>query len=219
MIEKFLDFEVMVVLGRVGLLLLLSSLLSMVYVWVGRSLSNRRRLAVIFPIMALITMLVISIIKASLTLSLGLVGALSIVRFRSAIKDPEELAYIFLSITLGLGFGAGQVGLTSVFFGLILVVMVVQALLTGKMKNSWLEKRMIHVEMEFSREQKMTQVINILEEQCLEVKLSRISDDKKQLMLFLVKPKTKESLELIKEGCRALDKRVVLNFFEYQALV
>ena len=216
---KSLDFEVMVMLGRVGLLLLLSSLLSGVYVWAGRSLSNRWRLAAIFPMMALITMLIISIIKASLTLSLGLVGALSIVRFRSAIKDPEELVYIFLAITLGLGFGAGQVGLTSVFFGLILLVTIGQALLSGKVKGLWLEKKMIHVEMEFSKEQKMAQVIKILEEQCTEVKLKRVSDEKKQVMLFLVKPKTADSLELIKKGCRDLDKNVALDFFEYQALV
>ena len=41
-----------------------------------------------------------------LALSLGLVGALSIVRFRAAIKEPEELAYLFLTISVGLGFGA-----------------------------------------------------------------------------------------------------------------
>ena len=54
------------------------------------------------------TVVVISIVKSSLALSLGLVGALSIVRFRSAIKEPEELAYLFLSIGIGLGLGAGQ---------------------------------------------------------------------------------------------------------------
>jgi hypothetical protein len=54
------------------------------------------------------TMLIITIVKASLALSLGLVGALSIVRFRAAIKEPEELAYLFLAIAIGLDFGAGQ---------------------------------------------------------------------------------------------------------------
>lgn len=53
-------------------------------------------------------MLIISIVKSSLALSLGLVGALSIVRFRSAIKEPEELAYLFFTISIGLGMGANQ---------------------------------------------------------------------------------------------------------------
>ena len=48
-------------------------------------------------------MLIITVVKTSLALSLGLVGALSIVRFRSAIKDPEELLYLFFSIAIGIG--------------------------------------------------------------------------------------------------------------------
>ena len=59
------------------------------------------------------------VVKSSLALSLGLVGALSIVRFRSAIKEPEELAFLFLCIAIGLGLGAGQVAITFVAFVII----------------------------------------------------------------------------------------------------
>ena len=48
------------------------------------------------------------VIKFSLALSLGLVGALSIVRFRAAIKEPEELVYLFFIIGIGLANGANQ---------------------------------------------------------------------------------------------------------------
>ena len=214
-----LQLEILPILSRVGLLVLLSSLLSVVYVFVGKSLSNRWRLATIFPLMALITMLIISIIKVSLTLSLGLVGALSIVRFRSAIKDPEELVYIFLAITLGLGFGAGQVEITSLFFTLILLVIVAQAFIASKFKGRMLERNGVHIEIEFTSEQKLTTVTKILEDHCREVKLRKMSDEDNQMMLFLVKPKSKQSLELIKKGCRDLDKKAKLSFFEYQALV
>ena len=54
------------------------------------------------------TMFIITIIKSSLVLSLGLIGALSIIRFRTAIKEPEELTYLFLAIAIGLGLGANQ---------------------------------------------------------------------------------------------------------------
>ena len=50
----------------------------------------------------------ISVVKSSLALSLGLVGALSIVRFRAAIKDPEELVYLFFCIAIGLTLGADR---------------------------------------------------------------------------------------------------------------
>ena len=50
-----------------------------------------------FLLITVTTMFIITIVKSSLALSLGLVGALPVVRFRSAIKEPEELAYLFLS--------------------------------------------------------------------------------------------------------------------------
>ena len=66
--------------------------LSWVYAKYGHSLSNRKQFGKNFLLITMTTMVVISIVKSSLALSLGLVGALSIVRFRAAIKEPEELA-------------------------------------------------------------------------------------------------------------------------------
>lgn len=74
----------------------------------GSTLSNREEFAQVFPFVLLTTLLIISIVKSSLALSLGLVGALSIVRFRTPIKEPEELAYLFIAIAIGLGLGANQ---------------------------------------------------------------------------------------------------------------
>jgi len=72
----------------------------------GSTLASRETFAKVFPFVALTTTLLIAIVKSSLALSLGLVGALSIVRFRTPVKEPEELAYMFLAITIGLGLGA-----------------------------------------------------------------------------------------------------------------
>lgn len=68
--------------------------------------SNRDNFSAIFPILTVSTVLIIFIVKSSLALSLGLVGALSIVRFRAAIKEPEEIVYLFFCIAVGLAFGA-----------------------------------------------------------------------------------------------------------------
>ena len=87
---------------------LISTAISWYYVHFGRALSNRNKFAPILPVLTLITLLVITVVKSSLALSLGLVGALSIVRFRTAIKDPEELVYLFFAISIGLGLGADQ---------------------------------------------------------------------------------------------------------------
>ena len=78
------------------------------YIKYGKSLNNREYFANTFILLTITTAAVIIIVKYSLALSLGLVGALSIVRFRAAIKEPEELVYLFLAIALGISFGANQ---------------------------------------------------------------------------------------------------------------
>lgn len=88
--------------------IILASAVAWFYTQYGTSLSNRARFAQTLPLLALTTVLIISIVKSSLALSLGLVGALSIVRFRTAIKEPEELLYLFVAIAIGLGLGADQ---------------------------------------------------------------------------------------------------------------
>lgn len=100
---------------------LLAYVLRWFYIKYGNSLSNRRLFANIFPILSTTTFLVIFVVKSSLALSLGLVGALSIVRFRTPIKEPEELAYLFMSIAIGLGIGADQTVATVLIICSILV--------------------------------------------------------------------------------------------------
>jgi uncharacterized membrane protein YhiD involved in acid resistance len=109
--------------------LLLGTILAIGLSWhysrFGRTKSNRAELAQVFPLIVLTTILVISVVKSSLALSLGLVGALSIVRFRTPIKEPEELSYLFMAIAIGLGLGADQRLPTIVAYVLILTVLAV----------------------------------------------------------------------------------------------
>ncbi|MGA4643306.1 DUF4956 domain-containing protein [Limisphaera sp. 4302-co] len=107
---------------------MLGVILGQVYIRFGQSLSNRRLFARNFLLLVVTTTLVISIVKSSLALSLGLVGALSIVRFRTPIKEPEELAYLFLAIGIGLGLGAGQALVTLVALIIILGLIVIRGL-------------------------------------------------------------------------------------------
>ena len=86
----------------------LSGLLAYTYTKLGKGFSDRKVTSSNFIYVAMTTMLIITIVKSSLALSLGLVGALSIVRFRTPIKEPEELAYLFIAIAMGLGLGANQ---------------------------------------------------------------------------------------------------------------
>ena len=112
---------------------ILSFLVQLFYVRYSSTLSNRKEFSKIFVILGVTTCIVIMIVKSSLALSLGLVGALSIVRFRAAIKEPEELVYLFLIIAIGLGCGANQliITVTGIFFSLVIIM-----LYSGYLKSS-----------------------------------------------------------------------------------
>ena len=75
--------------------------------------------------LCLVTTLVIIAVTSNVVLSLGMVGALSIVRFRAAIKDPMEIVFLFWSIAVGIVIGAGMIPLAlmgSVIIGIILMI-------------------------------------------------------------------------------------------------
>ena len=93
---------------NLAVVLVLSQLLGWHFVRYAQVLSNKRKLARVLVFIATTTLLIITVVKTSLALSLGLVGALSIIRFRTPIKEPEELAYLFLAIALGVGLGANR---------------------------------------------------------------------------------------------------------------
>lgn len=75
--------------------------------------------------LSLVTTLVIMAVTSNVVLSLGMVGALSIVRFRAAIKEPMEIVYLFWAIAVGIVIGAGMIPLAvigSVIIGSILIL-------------------------------------------------------------------------------------------------
>jgi uncharacterized membrane protein YhiD involved in acid resistance len=112
-------------LKQISVSLILSVVLAETYRKFSLALSNKIQFSNNLILVCVITTLVISIVKSSLALSLGLVGALSIVRFRTAIKDPEDLSYLFLSIAIGLGTGAGLISITIIAFIFILLTIII----------------------------------------------------------------------------------------------
>ncbi len=117
---------------RLVIAALLGIVLGQAYIRFGQTLSNRKLFARNFIVLVVTTTLIISIVRSSVALSLGLVGALSIVRFRAAIKEPEELAFLFLAISIGLGLGAGAALITVVALIIILGLIAIRSLLYRK---------------------------------------------------------------------------------------
>ena len=116
------QLDIFSVLVNFFLCVVMAFLLRRFYISRSFSLTGKTHIGSIIPILSSVVFLVILVVKSSLALSLGLVGALSIVRFRTPIKEPEELVYLFLAIAIGLGYAAGQVVITTVIVTLIMVM-------------------------------------------------------------------------------------------------
>ena len=151
----------------------LAGLLARIYNRFGSSLSNRSLFSKNFVLITVTTMFIITVVKSSLALSLGLVGALSIVRFRAAIKEPEELAYLFLNIAVGLGLGASQTTLTILAFTIIVAILW---WINRARKPAVHRNLSLTVSNDQPGEIDLQQVADILESQCSTVALKRYDE-------------------------------------------
>ena len=175
-LELLIKQNIVLELDNFILSLLLATLLSLLiqycYLKYSNSLSNKLDFSKNFVMLGIATTIVITIVKSSLALSLGLVGALSIVRFRAAIKEPEELVYLFLIIATGLGCGAGQIKLTAVGIIFALIVTVIYYKLSNKKLVKFSDKLSIAVIADKELNEKERQnIINILNKNCDKVEL------------------------------------------------
>ena len=150
------------------------------FVRFGNSLSNRTLLARNFMLITLTTTLIITIVKSSLALSLGLVGALSIVRFRTAVKEPEELAYLFFAISLGLGFGANQTMITLMAFIIILLIVSLHRIKNVGTKSQVL---MLTVGSPKPREFNVNELIKAIKPYCHQIDLKRQDEEENTVEL------------------------------------
>lgn len=154
--------------------IILAYIIGLVYSKYGNSLSNRKKLTQTFVLIAVTVMLVISIVKSSLALSLGLVGALSIVRFRTAIKEPEELVYFFVAIALGLGMGANQRTVTVV--GAIIIISYIVASNFNSVKKVVQQNLILVISNTSDKSLEENKVLELLKPHCTKVDLRRIDE-------------------------------------------
>ena len=103
-----------------------------------RGVMYSNNFALTLVLMTLITCPVVMCIKESIQLSMGMVGALSIVRFRTAVKDPLDTAYMFWALTMGILLGAGQFFLTALAVVGIGILITVVVNMQSKRMNSFL---------------------------------------------------------------------------------
>ena len=195
----------------------LSWLVSVYYKRYGSSVSNRSQFANNFILLALTTMLIITIVKSSIALSLGLVGALSIVRFRAAIKEPEELIYLFLVIAIGLGMGADQAAITIVAFLLIMSILIIKSKLSGKTGNM----RRNQMQLAITTNPISVEDINrILSDNMKIVDLKRMSQNKDKMYLsYALESDSFDNLISVKDQLLVLSPDMEVSFVDNSNVV
>lgn len=192
-------------------IIILAVILEITYVKCARTISNRRQFAGVFLLIAFTTMLIITIVKSSLALSLGLVGALSIVRFRAAIKEPEELAYLFFAISIGLGLGANQTLVVIEAFAIGMVIIWGRHLF--RYKNNY-QNLYLNFTAEAGKVQ-LNEVTDAVKEIFGKYTLKRFDENEHHLEVsFVVDSPNAKKLQLFKEKATQLDKAVRISFVE-----
>ncbi|WMX16079.1 MULTISPECIES: DUF4956 domain-containing protein [unclassified Aureispira] len=176
---------------------ILSILLGQFYMRFGNAVANRKKFATNFIPLALTTVLIITIIKTSIALSLGLVGALSIVRFRAAIKDPEELIYLFLVIGIGLATGANYPILASIAVLFILVLLFINYKIQDRSRYS--KENMLYVNIA-SETTNIDAFVSVLKEKMDYVELKRMDRMSTGVdITFICKASSLESITAMQE--------------------
>ena len=197
---------------------LMAYILNKLYVRYGKSLSNRKAFAENFLLIGLTTMIIITIVKSSLALSLGLVGALSIVRFRVAIKEPEELSYIFLTIALGLGFGANQRLITIVGFISVIVFLALYKKMTRSKMES--ENLILTVSTDSSGKVSSDQIIDLVKENTSSANLKRLEENRDLTEIsFLVEYASIEDFRKGKAALKNLDESLTISYIDNKGLI
>lgn len=187
------------------------------YIRYGTSISNRKKYAQNFLLLSLTTMLIIYIVKASVALSLGLVGALSIIRFRTAIKEPEELGYLFLNIGIGLAMGANQVFVTIIAVAVILLLLFGQALLHKKEAFSTSEHMFINI---LCQRAQVDPIHNILKAHFDSMLLKRMDNSGNQITLSYQISTTNMDLVIqAQDALAAFSNDIDFSFIEQRNLV
>ena len=200
---NFLNFFIATLLS-----LILAYVVKFTYIKVGRALNDKDYFSDTFIPLAIVTTLVITVIKFSLALSLGLVGALSIVRFRAAIKEPEELVYLFLVISIGLANGANQFLLAIIATVIIVTFLLIRSYYQSKSKSSLqfnADANILNINIIDNNKKDIKEITNQLKTQFkyLKLKSANIEKSKSNYVFWyeIEKDNTENFLNTVKEIC------------------
>ena len=135
-LEEFSAISMTDALVAIGLSFALSLFIVFIYRATYAGVNYSRNFTGCLMMLSMVTTIVILVISSNMVLSLGMVGALSIVRFRTAVKEPTDTAFLFWAIATGIICGAGYVTISILMTLLLGLLFVAVHAFAGKQKNS-----------------------------------------------------------------------------------
>lgn len=125
-VEKFLsNISIIDIILTLGIASVFSIIIYFIYKITSKGVIYSKKFNVTMALMSIITSGVVLSMQANIVVSLGMVGALSIVRFRTAIKEPRDLLFLFWSISNGIIVGAGIYSVAAVLSVIVIIVMLI----------------------------------------------------------------------------------------------
>ena len=161
------------------LTIIFSLLIKNIYIYHSNSVSNKTIVANIFPLFSVAIFLIVITIKSSIVLSLGLVGALSIIRFRTAIKEAEQIVYFLILTAIAIAAAAG-----SYLFPVLLVLFVyIYNYYKTKQKSGKVSSTNDHlvIKTEKFENKKIQELVNLLNDSGVNVEVQSINKQENQL--------------------------------------
>ena len=166
-----------------SIIIVLSILVKNIYMRFSSSVSNKSITANVFPLFSVSIFLIVITIKSSIVLSLGLVGALSIIRFRTAIKEAEQIVYFLILTGMSIAVAAGSY--FTPFFLLFFIYVYNYYLSFKKDKSVYSVNDQIVLTLEKIENNSIENLINILNENKVNVEVQSINKRDKETIIVL----------------------------------
>lgn len=199
-----------IIFGCILCTLILAIYVFVVYKWIHKNEFYNNNFNLSLIALAVITAAVILTIQSNIVVSLGMVGALSIVRFRTAIKDPLDLVFLFWSIGIGIICGAGFAAIAVITSIALTVVIFIFTNMRGVKESQLLVVNANSIDVE-------DKVMEIVEEYCDYVHL-RAKTMSKQDMNLAIEIKVEEQKEMMHELAK-LENITSLSLLEHDGEV
>ena len=211
------ETDYLVIIVSLFFCIIASFVLMYVYRYRSNSLSSKTQIGPIIPLLSNITFLVIVIVKSSLALSLGLVGALSVIRFRTPIKEPEDLAFLFLAIAIGIGYGALQIYATTIVF--LVIISIIWFFLSRKALSISNDFNLIIETENKSSDDYFNKVLDVLKSNSEETSIVKIEKDQNStLFYYRISFKDADSIKATMDGLKKNFKDLKFTFYENKIL-